>query len=160
MTRVFAYPLLWLGLLAMWLLLNGSVGLGQLLLGAGVASLGCWAVSALEPPKPRIRRFGVVLRLAGVVVADIVRSNFAVLGLILSGREPRSTFVTIPLELTEPNALAVLSCIITATPGSAWVKYDSRTSTVLVHVLDTTDGDAWVATLKRDYETRLLEIFQ
>lgn len=160
MTRFFAYPLLWLGLLAMWLLLNGSAGLGQLLLGASVASLGCWAVSALEPPKPRIRRFSVVLRLAGVVVADIVRSNFAVLELILRGREPRSAFVSIPLELREPNALAVLSCIITATPGSAWVKYNSRTSTVLVHVLDTSDGDAWVATLKRDYETRLLEIFQ
>lgn len=159
MTRVFVYPLLWLALLAMWLLLNGA-SLGQILLGAAIASLACWAVGAVEPPKPRIRRFGSILRLAGLVIADIVRSNIAVFGLVVSGREPRSVFVTIPLELSEPNALAVLACIITATPGSAWVKYDSIAGTVVVHVLDTDDGDAWVATLKRDYEPRLLEIFQ
>lgn len=159
MRRVFAYPLLWLALLAMWLLLNGY-GLGQLLLGAAIASLGCWAVGAIEPPKPRIRRFGTILRLAGVVIVDVLRSNIEVLALVLSGREPRSVFVTIPLDLKEPNGLAVLSIIITGTPGSAWVKYDSRASTVLVHVLDTTDSDAWVTMIKRSYEARLLEIFQ
>ena len=42
MTRLFAYPLLWLMLLGMWLLLNGSVDLGQVLLGAAVASFAFW----------------------------------------------------------------------------------------------------------------------
>ncbi|MDN5850773.1 MAG: Na+/H+ antiporter subunit E, partial [Nitrococcus sp.] len=160
MSRVFAYPLLWVGLFAMWLLLGRGLSSGQLLLGAIVSSFCCWAVAAVEVPRPRIRRPGLLLKLFGLVVADIFRSNVAVLRLALSRREPRSMFVLIPLELREPNALAILACIITATPGSAWIDYNSRGNSVLVHVLDTGDGDAWAETIKRTYEALLLEIFQ
>ncbi len=159
MRRILPYPLLWLALLAMWLLLGG-VGVGQVLLGVIVASLACWAVVALEPPKPRIRGIGKIVQVIGIVIGDIVLSNIAVLRLILSGRPPRSVFVTIPLELKDPNGLAVLACIVTATPGSAWIHYDTAHSSVMIHVLDTADGAAWSATLKRNYEHRLLEIFQ
>ncbi|HTM78252.1 MAG TPA: Na+/H+ antiporter subunit E, partial [Devosia sp.] len=131
MRRLLPYPLLWLALLAMWLLLNGSISPGQLLLGIIIASLACWAVAAVESPKPKIRRIGTVAQLVWLVIVDIVQSNVAVIGLILRGRVPRSAFVTIPLELKDPNGLAVLSCIVTATPGSAWIHYDSRLSTVM-----------------------------
>ena len=33
---------------------------------------------------------------------------------------------TIPLELRDPGGLAALACIITATPGHAWARYDAR----------------------------------
>lgn len=160
MRRLLPYPLLWLSLVGMWLALNNSVSIGHLLLGAAIATFACWTVVRLEPPKPRLRRIGTILQLIGAVVDDVVRSNLAVLGIILTGREPRSHFVTIPLELKEPNALAILACIVTATPGSAWIHYDSRMSAVIIHVLDTDDAAAWSATLKRNYERRLMEIFQ
>jgi len=159
-TRVFAYPLLWLALLGMWLALSGSLGVGQILLGAGVASLACWAVATVAPPRPRLRRPGSILRLVLLVLADVARSNLQVLALALGRREPRSAFVSIPLTLTEPNGLAVLACIVTATPGSAWIDYRSATGEVLIHVLDTDDPQAWAAELKRTYESLLLEIFQ
>jgi multicomponent K+:H+ antiporter subunit E len=154
------YPLLWLALLAMWLMLSGSLNPGQLLLGAIVASLACWAVVALEPPKPRIRRIGTIVQLFAIVIGDVVLSNFAVIRLILSGRAPRSVFVTFPLDLRDPNGLAVLACIVTATPGSAWIHHDSMLSSVTIHVLDAADDAVWVAALKRNYERRLMEIFQ
>lgn len=154
------YPLLWFALLAMWLILNGSLGLGQVLLGMLVATLACGAVARLQPPKARLRNIGAIVRLAGFVIADVVQSNIRVIALILSGRTPRSVFVAIPLDLTDPNGLAVLACIVTATPGSAWIHYDSMRASVTIHVLDTDDAAAWSAALKRDYEQRLLEIFQ
>jgi multicomponent K+:H+ antiporter subunit E len=144
----------------MWLLLAGSLALGQVLLGVVIATLACWAVAPLEPPRPRIRQLGTLLQLVGAVIADVVMSNIAVLGLILSGRPARSAFVTIPLELDDPNGLVILSCIVTATPGSAWIQYDSTRRTVTIHVLDTPDEAAWSAGLKRNYEARLVEIFQ
>ncbi len=160
MNRILPYPLLWLALVAMWLALTGSLAPGQILLGAIIATLACLSVQRLEPPKPRLRRVGTIFRLIAHVASDIVRSNIAVLGLILSGRPPRSRFVTVPLELKEPNGLAILACIITATPGSAWIHYDSLLSQVTIHVLDTEDDAAWNAALKRNYEQRLMEIFQ
>ena len=154
------YPLLWLSLVAMWLLLNNSLGPGQVLLGMLVATLACGTVARLEPPKARLRKIGTIIKLIGLAVADVVQSNIAVMRLILSGREPRSVFVTVPLDLKDPNGLAVLACIVTATPGSAWIHYDSMRESVTIHVLDTEDAAAWNAALKRNYEQRLLEIFQ
>lgn len=160
MRRLMPYPLLWLSLVAMWLLLNNIFALGQLLLGMLVATLACGAVARLELPKARLRKIGAIIKLVGLVISDVVLSNIAVMRLVLSGREPRSVFVTVPLELKDPNGLAVLSCIVTATPGSAWIHHDSMRESVTIHVLDTEDEAAWNAALKRNYEQRLLEIFQ
>lgn len=157
---VFSRPLVWLGLLAMWLLLGGSLAPGQILLGAIVATLACWAALPLAPPRSRIRSVRPIPGLVAAVVKDVIRSNIAVLALILSGRTPRSAFVDIPLQLTDENGLAILACIITATPGSAWIQYRSRTNTVTVHVLDTPDAEAWAAEFKHTYERRLLEILK
>jgi multicomponent K+:H+ antiporter subunit E len=158
--RFFPYPLLFVSLLAFWLLLAGSLAPGQILLGAAIAGAGCWAVAGLEPPRPRLRRPWAILRLFGRVLVDILESNVAVLGLLLTNREARSAFVTMPLELREPNALALLACIVTATPGSAWIEHDSAAGEVTIHVLDTPDPDAWAIALRRNYESLLLEIFQ
>lgn len=160
MRRVLPHPLLWLSLLGTWLLLNDSVSPGHILLGAVVAAAACWAVVAIEPPRPRVRRIGTVAGLVGFFVRDVILSNLAVIRLILSGRAPRSTFVTIPLDLEDPTGLAVLACIVTATPGSAWIHHDSLSASVTIHVLDTTDGAGWGAALKRNYERRLREIFE
>jgi multicomponent K+:H+ antiporter subunit E len=158
--KVTRFPLLWTGLLLMWLLLNGSVAPGHILLGAVVATVGCWAVGSVAPSSPRVKNLGTVVELAWLVIKDIVRSNIAVLGLIISGREARSAFVNIPLELTEENGLAILAAIVTATPGSAWIQHDRRRGVVTIHVLDTGDVDAWAADFKRTYEKRLVEILQ
>ena len=152
-------PLVWLGLLLTWLLLNGSVAPGQILLGAIVATIAYWTALRLMPPKSRVRHLSSMAALIIDVVIDIVKSNIAVLTLVLGGRTARSAFVDIPLDLTDENGLAILACIVTATPGSAWIEYDSILSQVTIHVLDTADEAAWNAALKRDYEQRLMEIF-
>ena len=94
---------------------------------------------------------------------DIVRSNVAVAGLILTGGRHgrrRSGFVEIPLELRDPTALAILAVIITATPGTAWMQYDARRDAVLLHVFDLVDEADWIALIKGRYERLLLEIFE
>ncbi len=153
-------PLVWLGLLLMWLLLNGSVAPGQILLGMIVATIASWAALPLAPPKSQVRNFRKIATLVLVVVRDIVGSNIAVLKLVLSGRPARSAFVDIPLELTDDNGLAILACIVTATPGSAWIEHNSARNVVTIHVLDTESAEAWAAEFKQTYERRLLEILQ
>jgi multicomponent K+:H+ antiporter subunit E len=161
MSRILPYPLLAFSLLVMWILLNG-LSLGHVLLGSVVAIGAARAMSALQPAKPRLRRWGLLLPLFGAVMIDIVRSNIAVAGIILSaGRRPRTAgFVFIPLELRDPTGLAVLACILTSTPGTAWVEYRSSTGTLLLHVLDLIDEKDWIELIKTRYERLLLEIFE
>jgi multicomponent K+:H+ antiporter subunit E len=161
MTRLLPFPIVSAGLLVLWLLLNQTLSPGHLLLGAAAALVGGWALTALSPPKAHPRRLAAMLHLAGLVVADIVRSNIAV-GRIILGLEQRrwtSGFVELPLELRDPYGLATLACIITSTPGTLWVDFNAANGILTIHVLDLIDKAEWVRTIKGRYERLLLEIF-
>jgi multicomponent K+:H+ antiporter subunit E len=161
MRLLLPYPIASASFLAFWLLLNQSLSLGHLLLGAAAGLVGGWSLAALKQPKARPRQLATMVRLAGLVFADIVRSNIAVARIILGvkRRGYTSGFVEIPLELRDPYGLATLACIITSTPGTLWVEFDSATGTLIIHVLDLIDKTTWVRTIKGRYERALLEIF-
>lgn len=161
MSRVLPYPLLTAALVLMWMLLN-SFSLGQLLLGTAIAVAASRAMAPLQPPKPRLRGWRVMPKLAAIVTLDILLSNLAVVAIVLrGGRHQRvSGFVAIPLELRDRTGLAVLACIVTSTPGTAWIDYAPDSGVLLIHVLDLVDEKEWVRLIKGRYEALLLEIFQ
>ncbi len=162
MTRFVPHPLLTVALVLMWLLLN-RFSLGHLLLGTVVALVAGRAMAALEPTEPRIRRWDLVVRLFGVVMADIVRSNVGVARLIVFGRREahgKSGFVEMDLALRDPTALAVLAVIVTATPGTAWLDYDAARGRLRVHVFDLVDEDEWRRIITVRYGGALKEIFE
>jgi multicomponent K+:H+ antiporter subunit E len=155
-------PLLWLALLAMWLVLNGTLAPWQILLGAVAALAGVLGLAVLQPRCTRARRPWVAVTLAGIVVLDVVRSNVAVAAIVLrrGTRGRRAGFVEIPLEVRHPTALATLACIVTSTPGTSWANYDRGSGVLTLHVLDLVDDAKWVDTIKGRYERRLKEIFE
>jgi multicomponent K+:H+ antiporter subunit E len=158
--KILPYPVLAAALLAMWLLLNG-LSLGQVVLGSAIAVAAANVTASLDPAKPRFRRWYLLPRLVAIVLLDIWRSNVAVARLILRPDQGRrhSGFVVVPLELRDPTGLAVLACIVTSTPGTAWVEYDSGSSKLLLHVFDLVDDAHWIDLIKNRYERLLLEIF-
>jgi multicomponent K+:H+ antiporter subunit E len=159
MSRILPYPLLAASLVLMWMLLN-AFSLGHFLLGIVVALIASRAVAALQIPKPRLRRWQLIPQLLGIVLYDILRSNIAVAGIILTGREHVSGFVAIPLDLRDRNGLAVLSCIVTSTPGTAWIEYAADSGILVIHVLDLVSEEEWVDLIKDRYESLLMEIFE
>lgn len=161
MKRLLLFPLLTAALLGTWLLLNESITPDALILGAVVAVAASLGLVALEVPQTGFRRPLAALKLSFAVLIEIIRSNNAVARIILSRDVPgrRSGFVRIPLDTRNPYSLAALACIITATPGTLWVEYDSVENTMLLHVLDLIDEEEWVKIIKGRYESRLMEIF-
>lgn len=149
-------------ILASWLLLNQSLALGHILLGSlfGVALAAVFG--RVEPPPLRIRNHHLLLLLAARVGWDIVRSNFALMRIILGGhaRTATSGFVSVPLQLTDRYGLAVLACIITSTPGTIWMSFESKDRVLLIHVFDLVDEAAWIRTINERYERPLREIFE
>jgi multicomponent K+:H+ antiporter subunit E len=162
MSRLVPYPVLTAALVVMWLLLT-RFSLGHLILGAGVALLAGKAMSALQPPKPHLRRWDLIPRFAAIVVYDIARSNIAVARLILTGGrhgQRHSGFVEIPLDLRDDMALAVLAIVLTSMPGTAWMQYDAAQGTLLLHVFDLAGETNWTDLVKNRYERLLMEIFE
>lgn len=160
MRRLLPHPFISASLFLLWLLLNQTVAPGPALVGLAVALIGGRALSLLDQGRPRLRRPGLALLLAGRVLLDIARSNLAVMRIILVRRaERRAGFLRIRLALRDSQALAVLACILTATPGSAWVEFDAEEGWLLLHVLDLGDEEEWVRLVKERYEQPLMEIF-
>lgn len=161
MTRLLPYPLMSAFLFVAWLLLNQSLSPGHIVLGVILAIIGGWALTTVEPPPMRVRRPLTVVRLIALVVFDITRSNIAVARLILRpAPQPHAGFVRIPLEMRSHYGLALLACIITATPGTVWVNFNTTTRVLVIHVLDLVDEEAWIRTIKHRYERPLREIFE
>jgi len=163
MTRWLPFPLFSACLLAMWLVLHGTLGPAHVLLGGALGVAGGKVLARLQAPAGRVRRrAGTAAALLWVLFLDIVRSNMAVARIAfhprLRGRV--SGFLSVPLELRHPGGLAVLACIVTATPGTSWARYDAARSVLIIHVLDLVDEPAWIRQFKERYESRLLEIFR
>ncbi|MBY8823466.1 Na+/H+ antiporter subunit E [Sphingomonas colocasiae] len=160
MKRLLPFPLLALALLVMWILLTGFSP-GHVLLGGVVAVLISRTMLSLRPDAAGYRPGLAVIRLAGMVCADILRSNIAVARIVLFRRTDRkSGFLHLPTGLRNPHALAVLAVIITATPGTLWVQHDARRHVILIHVLDLVDEEEWIRLIKDRYERLLMEIFE
>ena len=161
MRRWLSYPILSLALAAAWLVLNRSVDAAHILLGAALGLAGGRVLAALQPPHRRPRRAAVALELFFLVLADIVRSNIAVARIVLNpGQKRTAGFLSLPLELRHPAGLAAVACIVTATPGTSWARYDAARNIVTIHVLDLLDENEWVRLFKQRYERRLREILE
>lgn len=159
--RRFYRIILPLFLLALWLLLNETMSLGHVALGAVLALWFTWAASRLRPLHARPRRLWLVFGLAAKVMWDIIKSNVAVAKLILQpGPSIFSPgFVTIPLTMRDPHGLAMLACILTYTPGTVWVDL-SPDNHLTLHVLDLENEYEWVTLVKQRYERPLMEMFE
>ena len=162
MKRLLPAPLLSAALFVLWLLLNRSLEISQLLLALLLALAIPLLLSGLRPMPVRIRRPGAVLRLMGTVMLDTTRSNIAVARLLLrpGPRRHPAGFVHIPLTLRDPNGLAVLAMIVCLTPGTAWAELALDRSMLLLHVLELDDAQAIAADIKHRYERPLMEIFE
>ncbi|MCM2346466.1 Na+/H+ antiporter subunit E [Acidovorax soli] len=162
MKRLLPAPLLSTALFVLWLLLNQSLSPGHLLLALLVAWLIPLLTRGLRPLPVRIRHPGTVLRLGLTVVADTVASNLSVARLLLSPGRPRhgADFVLIPLELRDPNALAVLAMIVCITPGTAWAELSLDRSMLMLHALEVDDPQTLIDHVKQCYERPLMEIFE
>jgi multicomponent K+:H+ antiporter subunit E len=156
-------PMLVITLTAIWLLLNQALSPAQAMLGLALSLLLAWFGSTLRPLRAGLRRLDRSVELFFVVFWDVMRSNLAVARIVLGltgGREVRSGFVQIPLDLREDHGLAVLACILTSTPGTVWAGLSPDRTTLTLHVLDLHDQDYWGHLVKQHYERRLMEIFR
>ena len=162
MKRLLPAPLLSACLVVLWLLLNRSLSPGHLLTAVVLA----WAIPlltlGLRPLPVRIRRPGTIVRLGLRVMADSLHSNYMVLRFILRPKLRRhpAAFVHIPLQLRDPNGLAVLAMIVCITPGTAWAEISRDRSMLLLHALEVEDAKKLADFVKSRYESLLMEIFE
>jgi multicomponent K+:H+ antiporter subunit E len=154
------HPWLSVALFLAWLVLVSSVTALHL---AGAALLALAipiAADRLLGPRVVLARPGAALRLALVVLWDIVVANIAVTRLVLGPTARlRPAFVEVPLDTQHPQAVALLASVVTITPGAVVADIDEARTRMLVHLLDAEDPAQVVAHIKARYERAVKEIF-
>ncbi|MDO4232969.1 MAG: Na+/H+ antiporter subunit E [Lautropia sp.] len=155
-------PLLSLCLLLLWLVLNGSVAASHIVLGLLIAIIVPLSTQSLRPTRLSISNPRAVVVLMTRVFLDMLRGNLEVCWRVFRyrGRPPRSQWVVVPLQLKDPNGLAVLAAISAATPGTVWCELAMDRSRLLFHVFHVPEGQDFAAWFKARYETLLMEIFE
>lgn len=160
--RVIPHPILSITLVVVWLGLVNKVTPGNLLLGVIFGLIVPVFTAAYWPDRPTLKRPLKVAEYFFVVLWDIVVANIEVALLILF--KPRaklqSAWVTVPLDLTSPEAITVLAGTITLTPGTVSATLSADGGAILVHCLHAPDPASVRDDIKARYEGRLREIFQ
>jgi multicomponent K+:H+ antiporter subunit E len=156
-----AHPVLSVLLGATWLLLQQSVSPANLLFAALLALVVPKLAGGFLGTGARPRRWRVAMRLLAAVLWDVVAANLVVARLVLwPAAQPRPAWVTVPLALTDPAAMALLASIVTMTPGTVSCIVDGQRHRLLVHALDCGDPAALVEEIRQRYEAPLKEIFE
>lgn len=154
-------PLLSLLLFAVWLLLNQSLSAGHLVLAALFALTVPIITTRLRGERVPLRAPATALRLFGVFLWDVLASNLAVLRQSLGPESSlRPRFVWVPLDIEDRHGIAILSSMITLTPGTLSADLSDDRRHLLVHALHAEDEQELVATIKSRYERPLMEIFR
>lgn len=158
--RLIPYPILTICIFLMWVLLTGFSP-GHILLASVIAILLSRTMLSLLPDRPAFKLGWAIPKLLYYVTLDIIQSNILTARIILFGKQNRQAdFVLTPVQLRSPYALATLSIILTATPGTLWIQHDPSRHMILIHMLDLSQKEAWIAMLKDHYEPLLMEIFE
>jgi multicomponent K+:H+ antiporter subunit E len=160
-TRWLPHPLLSLLLAAVWLLLQQSLAVPQLITAAVLGLAVPRLVAGFLGPASRLHRPLLVLRFTATVLWDIVVSNVTVARIVLDPRSrPHPAWVKVPLDTRHPLAITLLATIITTTPGTVSCVVDEEAGFILVHALDCDDVDAAARGMKQRYEAPLRAILE
>lgn len=161
MRRLLPHPGLSALLIVIWLMLVNELKLGSLVFAALLAVILPLMTAPYWPGAPRIRNWPAVVGFVAIVLWDIVKSNVTVALIVLF--RPRQAlnpaWVTVPLDLTTPEAISVLAGTITLTPGTLSADLSADGRALLIHCLDAPDPDAVRDDIKARYESRLKRIF-
>jgi multicomponent K+:H+ antiporter subunit E len=160
MSRLLPHPGLTVLLVMMWMVMVNDLSFGVLFLGLVFGIAVPIFTAPWWPGRPRVR-FLPAVAYVGLVLWDIVVANFEVAAIILfkRNRDLRPAWLTVPLEVTTPEAITVFAGTISLTPGTVSADVSACGNFLLVHALHAPDPAAEIAKVKARYEARLKEIF-
>lgn len=159
--RLLPHPLLSVLLLLIWLLLNNTVAMGHVVLGAGLALLIPFLTVGFWPERVCVRSPWILLKFMAVVLWDILLANLHVARLILgSARQLQPAFMLLELDIRSPLGVSLLANTISLTPGTVSCEVSADRRQLLIHALHVTDVEASIRAMKQRYEQPLMEVLR
>lgn len=161
MERWLPHPLLTSVLVLLWMALLNSFTIGGLLVGIILGMTIPIYTANFWPERPVIRTPIQVISFLCILIFDVIVANIQVAYRIvfLRPEQLNTKWITVPLDLTSPEAITALTGTITLTPGTVASDLSADGRSLLVHCLDVGSEKEMVRTIKDRYERRIKAIF-
>jgi multicomponent K+:H+ antiporter subunit E len=158
--RLLPHPALSASLFVIWLVLNASLEPRQIVLGALLGVAVPLLILPLWPDRPPFHRLPRLWRLFLIVNWDILIASLSVAWLTLTRPAGRlqPQFIVIPLDCRNPYGMAILTGIVSMTPGTVAADLDAEHRLLLVHALHERDPAGAAARIKSRYEQPIREV--
>ena len=160
--RLLPHPYLSVALALVWMLLVNRWAVGSVVFAALIGVAIPWLTAPYWPDTARFKSPHRIPAYLGIVILEIIKANFSVAAIVLftPRRALRPAWITVPLDLRQPEAITALACTITLTPGTVTCDLSEDGHALLVHCLHAPDPAAVLDEIKTRYEARLKEIFE
>jgi len=161
MQRWLPHPLLTFVLVLLWMALLNSFTAGGFFVGIVLGMTIPIYTANFWPERPVIRTPLQVISFLCILMFDVVVANVQVAYRIVFRRPEQlnTKWITVPLDLTSPEAITVLTGTITLTPGTVASDLSADGRSLLVHCLDVGSEKEMVRDIKERYERRIKAIF-
>lgn len=100
-----------------------------------------------------------MIRLFFIFIIELVKANIEVVRIVMAPKiDIHPGFYAYPNDLEEEWEVALLSTLITLTPGTVVVAISEDYSIIYIHGLDMDDADTEIANIKTAFEDVIKEV--
>ena len=142
-----------------WAALQGELSAANLVIGFLVSAAVVYLFRRMFFGPLYFRKVALGVTLVLVFIKELVKSNIAVLRVVLSPRlRVRSGVIAVPTELTNEVALTMLANMITLTPGTLTLDISPDRRYLYVHTLNLDDPEDVKEEIRTAFEVYLREL--
>lgn len=143
----------------LWMLMSAEFTLGTFITGYIIGLVAVYILRNFLPGRFYIKRLYWMIRLFVVFISELVKANIDVAKVVLSPKiDIHPGFYAYPNDLEEEWEVALLSTLITLTPGTVVVAISDDYSIIYIHGLDMDDADAEIENIKTSFENVIKEV--
>ena len=144
-----------------WMAMSGRFDAANLVLGFIFGYVVLFVLQRVIGRSAYFRKSLVLLRFTGFYVLEVIRANIRVaLDVVTPASRAHPGIVAVPLDARTDTEIAVLSNLITMTPGSLTIDVADDRSVIYVHSMFAEDPEALITSIKDDLERRVLELLR
>lgn len=146
-----------------WAAVTGSFTVPNILLGGFIAAIAVLFIRDRVDRPFVLRRLGRVISLAALFIYELALSAWRVAVLVLSPNMHRRlspAIIAYPLTVTTDAQITLLANLITLTPGTLSVDVSDDRTKLYIHVMEMTDREGLIDSIKQGFEARVMEVFE
>lgn len=139
--------------------MNADFTVGTFVTGYIIGLVAVYILRGFLPGRFYLKRLYWMIRLFFVFIIELIKANIDVVRIVMAPKiDIHPGFYAYPNDLEEEWEVALLSTLITLTPGTVVVAISEDYSIIYIHGLDMDDADTEIATIKTSFENVIKEV--